>query len=515
MSSSMAWTFGVQRHTFNAMHLLTVDERTLALDIAALVYANPFLEERITHEKRILGDGYVESGPYWSLMPDAKRDATIDAIAARCGTLVETLRSRLNDARPSREDLQLYDDVVIYFLYERYREAILGLIERGEVATRVDFYPRFRADVSTYLGGRADSAHLFACFYQVRRAFHHVFRNIVGRTRPVARLRATVWQSIFTHDVRRYRRSLWPRMGDVPSLITGPTGTGKELVARAIAFSRYIPFDERHERFTGPPQPAFVAVNLSALSPALIESELFGHRKGAFTGASADRVGFLESCGTLGSVFLDEIGEVEPSIQVKLLRVLQSRTLQRLGETTTRPFEGKLIAATNRDLAGEIRKGRFREDFYYRLCADTVTTPALQAQLAGSPDELRHLIRFICTRVAGEEESETLAAEVVRSIEVSPGLGYHWPGNFRELEQCVRSVMLRGTYEPRAAVHTDARQRIAHNIVAGHFSADDLLRHYCTLLYATSRNYSTVAEKLQIDRRTVRAKVDQELLREL
>lgn len=495
------------------MRLFTPAERTLATDIAALVYVNPFLEERITHERRILGDGHIESQPYWSLSPDAKRDAAIEAIAARCGALVETLRVRLRDARPSRDDLQLYDDVVIYFLYERYREAILGLIERGEAATRIDFYPRFRADVSTYLGDRTDAAHLFACFYQVRRAFHQVFRNIVGRTRPVATLRATVWQSIFTHDVRRYRRSLWSRMGDVPALITGPTGTGKELVARAIAYSRYIPFDERRERFTGPPQPNFVAVNLSALSPTLIESELFGHRKGAFTGATTDREGFLESCGPLGSVFLDEIGEVEPSIQVKLLRVLQSRTLQRLGETTPRPFEGKLIAATNRDLAEEIRKGRFREDFYYRLCADTITTPSLREQLAGSDDELPHLVRFICARVAGDEEAEPLSAEVMRAIPVT---GYQWPGNFRELEQCVRSVMLRGIYEPRASVaHPDARHRIAHNIVSGHFTADDLLRHYCTLLYATSRNYSTVAEKMGIDRRTVRAKVDQELLREL
>jgi DNA-binding NtrC family response regulator len=309
-------------------------------------------------------------------------------------------------------------------------------------------------------------------------------------------------------------------MGDIPSLITGPTGTGKELVARAIAYSRYIAFDERRERFTGPVQPAFVAVNLSALSPTLIESELFGHRKGAFTGAATDREGFLESCGRLGSVFLDEIGEVEPSVQVKLLRVLQSRTLQRLGETTPRPFEGKLIAATNRDLAEEIRKGRFREDFYYRLCADTVTTPTLQEQLAGSPDErdaeLSHLVRFICTRVAGEAEAEPLATDVIGAIEVSPGRTYNWPGNFRELEQCVRSVMLRGSYRPRAAaVHPDARHRIADNIVSGHFTADDLLRNYCTLLYATSRNYSTVAETLRLDRRTVRAKVDQELLREL
>jgi DNA-binding NtrC family response regulator len=259
-----------------------------------------------------------------------------------------------------------------------------------------------------------------------------------------------------------------------------------------------------------------VAVNLSALSPTLIESELFGHRKGAFTGAAADREGFLESCGPHGTVFLDEIGEVEQAVQVKLLRTLQSRTLQRLGETTTRRFEGKLIAATNRDLAEEIRKGRFREDFYYRLCADNITTPALQEQLAGSPDELRHLVRFICSRVAGEEEAESLAAEVTRAIADSPGPGYAWPGNFRELEQCVRSVMLRGTYQPRtAAVPTDARQRIARNIVAGQFTADDLLRNYCTLLYAASRNYSTVAEQLGIDRRTVRAKVDEELLREL
>src|SRR5258706_16282255 len=93
---------------------------------------------------------------------------------------------------------------------------------------------------------------------------------------------------------------------DVPALITGPTGTGKELVARAIAYSRYIPFDERRERFTGPAQPVFVAINIAALSPTLIESELFGHRKGAFTGAAADREGFLESCGALGSAFLDE-----------------------------------------------------------------------------------------------------------------------------------------------------------------------------------------------------------------
>jgi len=472
----------------------------LAHHIGALVYVNPFLEERIEHERQILGDAYVTSQPYWSLLPDLQRKANLDAIAAKCAALV---------GKGGADD-----DVVIYHLYERYREAFLDFIERGAPAERVAFYARFRAECVEHLGDAIAPEHLFACFYQVRRAFHHIFRNIIGRSLPAAQLRAAVWQSIFTHDMRRYRRSLYSRMSDVATLITGPTGTGKELVARAIGLSRYIPFDERRERFASEPAASFVGINLSALSPTLIESELFGHRKGSFTGALGDREGFLESCGVLGTVFLDEIGDVDPAVQVKLLRVIQTRTFQRLGDTAPRRFEGKVIAATNRDLAVEIRNGRFREDFYYRICADTVRTPALQEQLA-EEGELQHLVRFICERVAGAGEADALAAEVEKAIERSPGLDYAWPGNFRELEQCVRSVMLRGEYRATSAVSTDTRQAIAAGVLGGTFTADDLLRNYCTLLYAKTRNYSHVAEKLGVDRRTVRAKVDAALLEKL
>ena len=109
-----------------------------------------------------------------------------------------------------------------------------------------------------------------------------------------------------------------------------------------------------------------------ALPATLVESELFGHRRGAFTGAVQDRAGWLEACPAHGTVFLDEIGELEPALQVKLLRVLQERTFHRIGDTRERRFSGKLIAATNRDLAAEIQAGRFREDLYYRLCADVI-----------------------------------------------------------------------------------------------------------------------------------------------
>ena len=116
----------------------------------------------------------------------------------------------------------------------------------------------------------------------------------------------------------------------MPTLVTGPSGTGKELVARAIALSRYIPFDATARAFAERPEESFFPLNLSALSPTLIESELFGHRRGAFTGAVGDRAGYLEACPPLGTVFLDEIGEVEGAIQVKLLRVLDRGAARRL-----------------------------------------------------------------------------------------------------------------------------------------------------------------------------------------
>jgi DNA-binding NtrC family response regulator len=403
-----------------------------------------------------------------------------------------------------------------------YREALVGIAERAEGRARIGFYREFRRDVEQFLDfpgvdrSLIESApHLFACFFQVRRAFLHIFTSIVGRSLPSAGLRAAVWQSIFTHDLRRYRRVMYSRMADVATLITGSTGTGKELVARAIGLSQYVAFDERTERFAGEPGDGFVSVNLSALSPTLIESELFGHRKGAFTGAVTDREGFLESSGAHGTVFLDEIGDVDPSIQVKLLRVIQSRTFQRLGDTTTRRFQGKIIAATNRDLQSAMARGRFRDDFYYRLCADSIATPSLVDQLAGEPGELAHLVRFISGHVAGEAEAEEVSAEVLRAIAVSPGSGYSWPGNFRELEQCVRSVLVRGSYKPpRAAASIDGGQQFAAAIAEGKFNADDMLRNYCTLLYAKTRNYSQVAERLGLDRRTVKAKIDPALLAE-
>jgi transcriptional regulator with GAF, ATPase, and Fis domain len=163
-------------------------------------------------------------------------------------------------------------------------------------------FDRFRKDTAAYLNipgisfSPEETGHIFACFFQLRRAWQNIFENIIGGSAASVRLRAAVWQSIFTSDMRRYRRALYQRMGDITTLVAGPSGTGKELVARAIGLSRYIPFDPKKKQFTIDFSQCFFPINLSALSPTIIESELFGHKKGSFTGAVADRIGFLELC---------------------------------------------------------------------------------------------------------------------------------------------------------------------------------------------------------------------------
>ncbi|WP_425397180.1 sigma-54-dependent transcriptional regulator [Aeoliella sp.] len=414
---------------------------------------------------------------------------------------------------------ELYDDLVTYVLY--YRHIAHRTIEQlfntsrgksGQVAWRKfsDDYARLFA-APAFDGYHIDSAaHLYGCLCQVRRAFKHIFDCILGESAPAGRLREAVWQSIFTHDMRRYRRSLFRSLRELPTLITGPSGTGKELVARAIACSQYLDFDPAAEQFIDDPAVAFTPINLSALSPTLIESELFGHRRGSFTGADADRIGWFEACRPHGAVFLDEIGELDMGIQVKLLRVMQQRTYTRLGDSEERLFAGKIIAATNRDLAAEIDAGRFRHDLYYRLCADRIETPSLSQQLIERPQALGGLVHFIAERVA-PGESTSVASETLEWIDGNLPPGYSWPGNIRELEQCVRNILVRREYTPRNEPVTERTGWLAA-AEASELTAEELVSAYATWVYSQLGTYEATAAKLGLDRRTVKGKIDRKWL---
>jgi hypothetical protein len=498
---------------------MTDAERTLARAVSALAVANPFLPERIEAERQALGPAFVETGPIWHARPvPLDANPNVPRIAERAAALAEALRDRLAAGADPGADRALYDDLAIYALYHQVEPELYRLIIGGEPTARQAFAGRFAREVERLLhlpalgaAAPADAGHLLAFFFQIRRAFHFTMENILGGSLPAARLRAAVWQAIFTDDMRRYRRLLWRRMHDVPTLIVGPTGTGKELVAQAIGRSRYIPFDAGGQRFTEGITQGVIALNISALPSTLVESELFGHRRGAFTGAIADRQGWLEQCPAGGMVFLDEIAEVEPAIQVKLLRVLQSRTFQRVGDTEERAFRGKIVAATNRDLAAEMRAGRFRPDLYFRLCADVIETPSLAALIANDPAELGRLLRFLAARVADETEAESLARDAEAWIRTHMAPAYGWPGNVRELEQCVRNVMVRGEYHPPRPAESRESPGVglAEAMAAGTLSAEDVLRRYCQLVHASTGSYKATARRLGLDWRTVKDKVTQ------
>lgn len=209
---------------------------------------------------------------------------------------------------------------------------------------------------------------------------------------------------------------------DISVLVTGPSGSGKELFARALHYNSL--------RANKP----FVVENCGAMPDELLASELFGHRKGAFTGAINDHVGLFEQADG-GTIFLDEIGEITPAFQVKLLRVLQEREVRRVGDSQRRPINVRVIASTNRSLEEEVRAGRFREDLYYRLAEVTLELPSL-AQRDGDIPLLANA--FLDRAVESfEKPVQGFSDEALECLQ-----GYAWPGNVRELQNEVRRMLV-------------------------------------------------------------------------
>ncbi len=210
---------------------------------------------------------------------------------------------------------------------------------------------------------------------------------------------------------------------DTTVLVYGESGTGKEFIVRMI--------HDQSSRATAP----FVSVNCAALTETLLESELFGHVRGAFTGATRDKAGLFEVAGS-GTLFLDEIGEVAPTVQAKLLRALQEREIRRVGAERTIKVNARVIAATNRDLKDAVAKGTYREDLYFRLGAFVITVPPLRDRREDIPALVHEFVRRSAIRV--KKDVEAVSAEVMTAL-----MNYEWPGNVRELEHAIeRSVIL-------------------------------------------------------------------------
>ena len=233
------------------------------------------------------------------------------------------------------------------------------------------------------------------------------FHNIVGKSEPMQR----VFQLIELAAA-----------SETTVLVLGETGTGKELVAKAIHF--------HSPRKAGP----LVSVNCSALSETLVESELFGHVRGAFTGALKDHVGRFEGANG-GTIFLDEVGEIPPAVQVKLLRAIQEREIERIGESKPRKVDVRIIAATHRDLRGLVETGRFREDLFYRLNVFPVYLPPLRERPEDTGLLVAHFIEKYRARTA--KPITGIKPDAMRMV-----MDYCWPGNVRELENAIEHAFV-------------------------------------------------------------------------
>lgn len=231
--------------------------------------------------------------------------------------------------------------------------------------------------------------------------------GIVGRTEPMQNVFKLIGQLAAS---------------DATALITGESGTGKELVARAVY--------SHSQRNTQP----FLAINCAAIPEQLLESELFGHERGAFTGAANQRIGKFEQCNG-GTIFLDEIGDMTPATQTKILRVLQNGTFERVGGNTAIKVDVRVIAATNKPLEQAVAARQFREDLFYRLNVVRIPMPPLRER----KEDIRLLVDYFLRKLAREQgtQPKSLSAGVVRALEK-----YHWPGNVRELENVIRRALV-------------------------------------------------------------------------
>jgi DNA-binding NtrC family response regulator len=266
------------------------------------------------------------------------------------------------------------------------------------------------------------------------------------------------------HSARtRHIRRMIERMGKCrwPALLLGETGTGKEVVARAI---------HAHTRTTNAREP-FVTIDCSSMVGPLMESELFGHVKGAFTGAASAKVGLIEAAHG-GTAFFDEIGELPLDLQAKLLRVLQEKEYRPVGSLSTRRSDFRIIAATNRDLAKEVEKGTFRRDLYFRLNVINMRLAPLRERKEDIPALINHFL-------AKTENNYSLTSEALEAI-----LAYDWPGNIRELENCIQHMMavnsgplLHAADLPSALLNFVAQQKVHYMTMSAAGGADEAPVH--------------------------------------
>src|SRR5437867_3064320 len=456
---------------------LSGGDREFFAALGEVVFGNPFSEERAQRIGRLAPGAALAD-------LDSNREALARVVEPRLEPLLGDGAQALR--RFGVDDRRLLELAFLYVCYHRYVPQIDALIERQATQGGPSLAVPFAGEaIAQLLRGHESEERLvrvFGFFFQLRRAFYFIHRSLAGECESMRKLREALWNNVFTHDMRGYEAGLWNRMEDFSTLLLGETGTGKGSAAAAIGCSQFIPYLPGERRFAANFAESFIAID---------------HHAGVF-----------ERCSAHGALFLDEIGEVAIPVQIKLLQVLQERTFTPLGGHEKKRFSGRVIAATNRPLGQLRRDGRFRTDFFYRLCSDVIEVPTLRQRIAEAAGELELLVRLLVGRIAGTEDSD-LVAEVLEALESGLPRGYSWPGNVRELEQAVRRILITGRYAADLApAGPDEETALVEKVRSGELAAAELLARYCAMLYRRLGTYAEVAKRTRLDPRTTRKYVE-------
>jgi DNA-binding NtrC family response regulator len=471
-------------------------DRKLFAVISQAAFENPFGARRLSLDAEITEN--PEDDPTW-----------VARMLERVGARIRSLdpAGRVVPSAFVPEEREIVEYTLLFEIFHRFADRFDELIDRQRVASpsvvRVEFARDFLHELSEIEISAERAQRLLELLYQMRRAYFFITRGLIGKSSAMRELRVSLWDAVFTCDIDRYQRYLWNRMEDFSTLLLGETGTGKGAAAAAIGFSGFIPFDDKQGAFVHGLKAGFVPIHLNEFPETLFESEIFGHRKGSFTGAIENYEGALARCPAFGSVFFDEIGEATLPVQVKLLRVLQDRVYSPVGSREPRRFSGRILAATHRSIADLRERGALRDDFFYRLCSNVIHVPSLEQRLSERPAELSELVSHLCVRIAGDVGAE-LSSQVTSTITRDLGESYAFPGNVRELEQCVRRVLLTGSCTRDALLVRSRGQKLASELLSGELSAEAVIERYCALLYERDKSYVKVARRTGLDRRTVK-----------
>ncbi len=417
-------------------------ERNFLTNIQKIVFSNPYGEEC---RQACLS------------FSNGKISKPLDLLESASGQVDQLLGKLKNEnnmdlASYSEDDRWLLHHGVIFLCYFKYADKFDKLIDeqfrQGSLNVRVPFATdalgiMTRAGMATEIAQR-----YFAFFFQIQRAHYFLDKTLIGASPSMDRLRHDLWNTIFTHDFSLYEQFLWESIKSVSTIFVGEPGVGKETAARAVVSSGYVPFEEKTMTFAEPFTEFYKLVNLAQHPGVRLESELFGHQKGAYSEAVENYQGVLNRCSAYDVICLDDIEKMPDPVQAKLASVLQHRIFTPVGSHAKQTFEGRVMATSRKSSKELLATGELREDLYYQLCVNEIHVPSLRQRFKEMPSEFELMIRNVIKRFTGQESSD-LVGRIIDGMPDHISPGYSWPGNISELEQIIKKILLVKNYESK------------------------------------------------------------------